>query len=1060
MTSQQRWSAQDLAGALGQKPPTVEQARVIEAPLDPLLVIAGAGSGKTETMAARVVYLVANRMVEAQNILGLTFTRKAAGELSQRIRQRLLTIAQADPRIDVTTPPKISTYNAYAGGIVADHGLRLGIDPQSELLTEAGRYQLAHHVVTTWAGDLDVDLSPTTMATAVVALAGELAEHGVSVEQAQEFFTHTITALESKAPQGRSKQPRSDIRPYLQRMANRVALLELVKEFQRLKRARSLLDFGDQVRLAAQVAACFSHVRELERESYEVVLLDEYQDTSVAQVELLTELFGGEQAHPVTAVGDPNQAIYGWRGAAAGTLGRFPHLFQRRGEPAGVETLSTAWRNGKTILEVANRISAPLRKGEAVEVPELVAAPHSVQGSVDIYYGQTIEEEINHIVTHLLSLGWGGKQAPTTAVLCRTRAYLQPLAQALQRAQIPHQITGLGGLLTVPEVSDVWAALQVVHDPTRSDCVMRLLTGPTMRIGPQDLAVLHAWARKLAQKGRPTPQPGGGANEGESSPQEDVEVPALIEAVEQPPPPDFIPQGLDVALSAPARQRLQRLATQLQRIRNSIHLPITELVVVAERALGVDIDVLVHSADPNPRKHLDAFISVAASFTPGVEEHGLGGFLSWLEAAMEHERGLEGGDEDPDENVVALMTMHAAKGLEWDAVIVAGMNEGIFPSIKPRKDGSRRATGWLGANDALAYELRGDRDSLPWFDHEHALTHADMKEVNETFMKQEGMRTLQEERRLAYVAFTRAKESLLLTGSFWGHHVTSPRTPSIFLNEAARTLPEAGTLASEPETEVNPLLQVTQQVDWPQANTPTVDQQVQQAAPRDVATLEDIDHWGTVAQLLINERDNYHQTPRSRVDHLSASQVVLAVRDPKGFVTNLRRPIPQPPSTKAQQGTQFHAWVEQHYNTPTLVDWDDFTSAEAVLEEDELQALKDKFLASSWANLTPVALEVDVETTVGGHRIRSRIDAVFRQGKKFHVVDWKTGKVPAGIGKDPRTMVQLQLYRLAWARAQKVAVADVGASFHYVAHDLTVPAPNLGEQEILTFVAEHLNHLR
>ncbi|MDD9207282.1 UvrD-helicase domain-containing protein, partial [Georgenia sp. 10Sc9-8] len=181
-----RLGAADIARILDQPEPTEEQREVIEAPLAPLLVVAGAGSGKTETMAARVVYLVANGDVTADQVLGLTFTRKAAAELAQRVRARLRTLrarielpaagGEGSVALDADRPT-IATYNAFAGTIARDHALRIGTDPDARLLTEAGAWQLADDLVQSWTEDLDVDRAPGTVTEAVLALANAVGEH-------------------------------------------------------------------------------------------------------------------------------------------------------------------------------------------------------------------------------------------------------------------------------------------------------------------------------------------------------------------------------------------------------------------------------------------------------------------------------------------------------------------------------------------------------------------------------------------------------------------------------------------------------------------------------------------------------------------------------------------------------------------------------------------------------------------------------------------------------------------------------------------------------------------
>ena len=162
---------QALAAALGLPRPTDEQAEVIAAPARSALVVAGAGAGKTETMAARVVWLVANRLVRRDEVLGLTFTRKAAGELAERVRIRLRQLRAAGglPALERSgtgseaAEPTIATYHSYAASVVGDHGLRLGIEPRSRLLGEAASWQLAQDVVEGWRdGLVEARRAPST----------------------------------------------------------------------------------------------------------------------------------------------------------------------------------------------------------------------------------------------------------------------------------------------------------------------------------------------------------------------------------------------------------------------------------------------------------------------------------------------------------------------------------------------------------------------------------------------------------------------------------------------------------------------------------------------------------------------------------------------------------------------------------------------------------------------------------------------------------------------------------------------------------------------------------
>ena len=206
-----------LARLLGLAEPTTEQAAVIAAPLEPLAVIAGAGSGKSETMAARLVWLVANGMVRPERVLGLTFTRKAAGELGERVRARLDGLRRAGlaagpeaaaPDDSAEGPlagePVVSTYHAYAARLVTDHALREALEPTLRLITPAVAWQVAASVVAAYGGPMDaVTWAPPSVTAAVLTLAGELAEHLRSPEDVVavgEWLDTESVALAGKLP--------------------------------------------------------------------------------------------------------------------------------------------------------------------------------------------------------------------------------------------------------------------------------------------------------------------------------------------------------------------------------------------------------------------------------------------------------------------------------------------------------------------------------------------------------------------------------------------------------------------------------------------------------------------------------------------------------------------------------------------------------------------------------------------------------------------------------------------------------------------------------------------
>ncbi len=1116
-------SARDIAELLGRHAPTDEQAAVIEAPLEPVLVVAGAGSGKTETMAARVVWLIANRLVEPEEVLGLTFTRKAAGELAARVQSRLAQLARAQGRgasaLDLLARPTVATYNAYAASLVTDHGLRLGIEPGSRLLGEANQWQLAAQVVESWADDLGTDKAVSTVVGAVLALSGALGEHLVPVAEARERLRELVVHLDALPLGPRQKARTKDVQAIIDSVAERERLLDLVEEYRRRKRATDSLDFGDQIALAAELARTVPAVGAHERTRYRVVLLDEYQDTSYAQVELLAGLFGG--GHAVTAVGDPHQSIYGWRGASASGLARFPERFRTAaGAPAAVRYLSTSWRNDAAVLAAANVASAPLRepssgRGTRVEVPPLDLRPDAGPGVVAAHVATTIEEEAE-AVAERIAARWrratrpDGSDRVTAAVLCRARAQFPAVEVALRRRGLPVEVVGLGGLLSTPEVVDVVALLEAVHDPSRGDSLVRLLTGPRVNLGAADLHALGSWAADVARADDPRRRPTAGVASDDEAPLDEaviegdvVDHRSVVDALDDLPEPGE-PARDGRVLSPEGHRRLTALARVLRGLRGLTYLSLPELVVQAERALGLDVEVATadvladrlggaaEGVSLRGREHLDAFRDVAASFAQSADVATLGAFLAWLGVAGDQERGLDMPVREPDPDAVQVITAHASKGLEWDVVAVPGMVDGVFPSQAETSAG-RTDSGWLTDVTALPYHLRGDAEDLPAFRWDLAADTKDLAARRDEFKLDAGEHQLAEERRLAYVAFTRARRELFLTAHWWGTG-SRPRRVSPFLRELA----EAGVVsadgwAGEPDPAgENPRDALETSGTWPAADEAPAGsaREVLRAtaslvgraardrlaegtapgpgsltAPAGVLTDGAGNDLVELARTLLAERDERGGREVELPAHVSASGLVRLATDRGEFALQLRRPVPNEPTVHARRGTRFHEWVEQYFTSSSLVDVEDLPGAEdAELPSDaDLEELRERFLASEWAGRTPVAVEQDVETPVGGILLRSRIDAVFPdpdapppapgEPGAVVVVDWKTGREPADPQARAAREVQLAVYRLAWSRWTGLPLDKVSAAFCYVATGVTVrPSRLLDEHELEALV--------
>jgi DNA helicase-2/ATP-dependent DNA helicase PcrA len=1052
-----RFTPYELAKLLRLPPPTKEQAAIIAAPVEPLLVVAGAGSGKTETMAGRVVWLVANDYVRAEQVLGLTFTRKAAGELAHRIRARL---GQLRRRLGELDPgePTVSTYHSFAGRILGEHGVRAGYEPTARLLTEAARWQQVDALVRAYDGDMSgVTFAPSTVTDAVLSLASELAEHLSDPDQVARWtgrFTAELTGLP-----GRVYAP---VQAMLDRQQLRLRLLPLVRAYEQRKRDEEALDFGDQLARAARVARDHPEVGEVERERFRAVLLDEYQDTSHAQVVLLRSLFG--DGHPVIAVGDPCQSIYGWRGASTGTLDRFPDLFPGTdGEPARVRELTTSWRNRPEILTVANALAVPLRAAGA-RVATLTAAPRPAapvgRATVMCTLRETFLDEAAWIAERVWVAWQSVQEPPTTAVLIRRRDQIPAIEAALRSRGLPVEVVGLGGLLDTPEVRDVVCTMRVLADPTDGAALVRLLTGARWRIGPRDLVALHRRARQLAAERT------GVTEEPEIMPDR-LDEATLAEALAD--------LGEPALYSRAGHQRLRAHARELAALRRRLDQPLPDLVADVERTIGLDAEVAVRAgtvaADAGlARGHLDAFGEVAARFTAEVPGATLSAFLAYLAAAEEEERGLTPGEVEVVEGAVQILTAHAAKGLEWDVVAVAGLTKQVWPAPPKRDDH------YLNGVGVLPFPLRGDADGLPALPLSAVSNQQGVEHARRAFEEAWREHDEREDRRLAYVAVTRARRLVLCSGYWWGEAVRKPRGPSPFLEEVyEQCAAGAGVVDgwAEPPAEgaENPTDALVASAVWPTdplgPRRPVLEEvaNLVRAALADATASEPVlpglavgdsalddeetRRWDEEVTLLLAERERLAARAAdlevALPEHLSVSQLVALRQDPVGLARSLRRPMPTRPDPYARRGTAFHAWLEQRFGADRLLDLDELPGAadEDAAPDAALARLQQRFLASQWADRVPVEVEVPFATEVGGVVVRGRMDAVFRDDDGgFDVVDWKTGRRPTGAAADAAA-VQLAAYRLAWAALAGVPVERVRAGFFYVADGVTVRPSDL-----------------
>jgi DNA helicase-2/ATP-dependent DNA helicase PcrA len=648
--------------------------------------------------------------------------------------------------------------------------------------------------------------------------------------------------------------------------------------------------------------------------------------------------------------------------------------------------------------------------------------------------------------------------------LVRRNADAAPMADALTARGVPVEVVGLAGLLSVTEVADVVAMLRLVADPAAGAAAMRVLTGPRWQLGGRDISALWRRAVELDDVGGPRDRSSADQIVAEAAP--DADTACVADAISDP--------GAADGYSVEGHRRITAMGRELTALRGHLAHPLPDLVAEVRRVLGVDAEARAArppSAGWTGTEHLDAFADVVADYSAGRTGARVSDLLAYLDAAMVVENGLAPAVAAVAHDRVQILTVHAAKGLEWQIVAVPHLSGRVFPSTASMRT-------WLTDASDLPPLLRGDRATMG----DHGVPVLDTSDVNDRKVLSDKIsehkrrldqRRVDEERRLLYVALTRAEDTLLLSGHHWGASEGKPRGPSEFLLELKEII-DASATAGEPcgvvehwapaptEGDPNPLRDKAIEAVWPADPAGLRRGDVDRGAVlvrhamagRLDGPDDDLDGWVADVDALLAERVRVPpQRPVTLPAALSVSSLVDLGRDPDAAVRRLRRRLPVRPDPHALLGTAFHDWVQRFYGAERLFDLDDLPGAvdgQLVRENAEsLAELQAAFMASPWAARTPVDVEVPFDMVIGGTVVRGRIDAVFADADGATVVDWKTGDPPDTPETKRHAAIQLAVYRLAWAALRDVPVDSVRAAFHYVrSGQIVVPDSLPGYEEL------------
>jgi DNA helicase-2/ATP-dependent DNA helicase PcrA len=608
----------------------------------PLLVIAGAGSGKTRVLTHRVAHLISALGVKPNEILAITFTNKAAGEMRERLMTMLGPMARAI---------WILTFHAACGRMLRAEAERLGYRSNFTIYDSADQVRLVKQVLE----ELDKDpkrFVPRGVHAQISNAKNQLVTPDMYAERISSFYDQTIA--------------------------------EAYALYQRKLAASNAVDFDDMLMLTVQIFENFPDARKKWQNAFRYVLVDEYQDTNHAQYRLLQLL--AEKHHNICAVGDPDQSIYAFRGADIRNILEFERDFpETRTIP-----LEQNYRSTNAILEAANaviahnserkekRLWSELGDGDPVRVIEV----------------EDEQSESRYVAAQIAGLVEEGYNGSEIAVFYRMNAQSRVLEQTLRLHQIGYQVIGGPRFYERAEVKDATAYLQVLDNPDDAVSLMRIANRPKRGIGDTTISRLVSYAESRGI--------------------------SLFDALDHP-----TEAGLGTA-AVKAVTGLKNLLDSLRSAAQEYEVP-ELLQEVLARSGTLDAFEAERTIEARGRiENLEAFVDGAREYAQQAEEPTLSGFLQEISLYSDQDA-LAG-----DQSNVTLMTIHNAKGLEFRAVFVVGVEEEIFPS-------------------ARSIEEQG----------------------------------VEEERRLFYVGLTRAEEKLTLTHAssrlLWGR--TTSHLPSRFLDE-------------------------------------------------------------------------------------------------------------------------------------------------------------------------------------------------------------------------------------------------------------------------------------
>ncbi len=983
-----------------------EQLAAITHREGPLMIVAGAGTGKTSVITQRIAWLIEQGLAKPEQILALTFTDKAAGEMEERV-DLLLPFGYVDLQI--------STFHAFCEKLLRAYGAEIGLSRDFTLMPELDAWLLARQQVGRFALDHYRPLgNPTKFLRALLAHFSRCKDLGVTPEAYRAFVERRFPSSRGSAggdaipspPDGSRTAPSSARRDEEESERKRLSeLANAYAAYQSVLQEHDAVDFGDVMMYALDLLRRRPRVLADVRERYRFVLVDEFQDTNAVQYELV-KLIAAPRDN-LTVVGDDDQAIYAFRGASLANILRFQTDFPT----AEKIVLTRNYRSGQAILDTAHRLiqaNNPHRlEAQDERLSKRLVSQREGRGSVEHLPFASLEDEAVGVANRILALKEAHPDAAWSdfCILVRANDAADAFLGPLERAGIPFRFLALSGLYAKRALLDVLAFLRVIDNPFDGPSFYRLLAMPLHGVPADAVARLsHVANRK-------------GKSLGEAA--------AMGRAAG--------------AVQGEAADRVEGLLAFLARMRaEATRRPIGELYVLVAKESGY-LAWLNGRGEREKRdefNYLQQFYQRVKRFEERHDHPVLRHFLE--EFAFERDAGEDGAlvhDVEAGPDVVHVMTVHASKGLEFRFVFVVSMVDRRFPS-QARAEAIPLPEGLEGDEGSEGVQSSAER---------RAPSAADPATAH-----------LEEERRLFYVAATRAKEALFLT---WAedYRGTRKRKPSRFLTELGYQISPSssreaagddailqpdgsGTASSRPpgggtrddEQEDHLVIQIPKQFSFTQlvafASCP-LQYEFAHVLKIPVFGKRQMSFGKTMHNTLQHFFERWLERTGARQANLFDAAAAVFPPAPSADADGEAAGRAAPVSLEELEALYAEHWID---------DWYPDDAAREEYRAQGLASLRAYYARVKKAPPDVLALEQSFTLKIGDVALKGRIDRIDRCGDGVEIIDYKTGtpKTEADLKKDRGKREQLYLYQLAAGRVLGMKVEKL--TFHYLEDDSTV----------------------